>query len=228
MKKIKNADSMPHTWVGMEIQPGEQYEIQGFEEGRWANNSHLLIDIAIGKAVVNNGTSDIYDVAQAINHLKDGIAKPVEIQKQPEPYPFAQPTHRTKRSATNSLVGCPINTSTTIDFLLTEERYASGGCLIVENAQFGDYMTAEVCDIDGIIPSIYRTTLCENWPTVARYIEKEWIRCAGGPITIHDLDTRPLTAKITAGLYLRITYHAINAGSARQIGVNYDLTKKLV
>jgi hypothetical protein len=229
IKKIKNAAETAKTWCGQEIQPGAYYQIQTAEESRWANDSTLLVDIANVVAVVNDGTSDITNVNDAINYLKSNIPTSVEISAyEVEPPPFAQPTYRTKKDATASKVTVAPGESESADFLLTAERYVSGGTLIVKNGGFEDYVTAEVYDTDGVIPSPYRATLCENWPTVALYIVKSWLEYEGNTYTAHRIDTRPLNAKITAGLYLRVTYYAANdSGSNREVLINYDLTKKL-
>jgi hypothetical protein len=155
------------------------------------------------------------------------------ITSQPDPAPFALPTFRTKRNATASHITVASNSDEEIQFLLTSERYVSGGDLIVENAEFGDYITAEVEDIDGVIPEAYRAALCEAWPVVSSYIEKEYVRVAtpgsvqAGSVTTHSINTYPLNAKITAGLYLCIHYYAVNSGLSRRLVVNYHLTKKL-
>jgi len=152
---------------------------------------------------------------------------PVEVKIQPEQQPFAQPTFRTKRDALASPVSCAINTATDISFKMTEERYVSGGALIVSGAEFGDWIEASVEDPDGIIPSIARPSICENWPTVSRYIDKAFVEVANGSISVHKIDTYPLNAKIPINLYLSVKYHAVNSGSARSVAVNYTLTKKL-
>jgi hypothetical protein len=166
-------------------------------------------------------------------YLLNNQPQSVNIVSAPEPEPFAIPSYRTKRNATASIVTIEPSNTQTIDFKLTAERYVSGGCLVIENAEFGDYCTAEVIDIDGVIPEIYRSTMCENYPTVAMYIEKEFIKVktpgtvTAGSITQHEIDTYPLHAKITPGLYLRVTYTAVNSGLNRRAVVNYHLTKKL-
>jgi len=140
--------------------------------------------------------------------------------------PFSLPTFRTKLNATPAVVTISPNTNDDIQFLLTEERYATGGTLIVKNAELGDYFTAEVEDVDGIIPAPYRAALCEAWPVVSAYIEKQFVEVQG-TYTNMKIDTYPLNAKLTAGLYLCIHYYAINSGSDREVAVNYRLTKKL-
>lgn len=157
----------------------------------------------------------------------------VTVAALPEPLPFAQPTYRTKRDATDILTIAK-NTSAVMDFLLTEERYISGGELVVENAEFGDYITASVYDVDSVIPAPYRAALCEAWPVVATYLIKRYIsvRTPGsvvaGSVSENTINTYPLNARITAGIYLRFTYFAVDAGLTRRCIVNYHLTKKLV
>ena len=140
--------------------------------------------------------------------------------------PFAVPTYRTKYNATQSWVDVQPEAIITNDFHLTAERYVAGGQLLIQNASKGDYVTAEVCDVDGVIPAPYRAALCENYPTVALYVERWWVNPTAEFITI-DLDTAPLNAKISAGLYLRVTYCAAAGGSTRSLAINYKLTKKL-
>lgn len=55
----------------MTIQPAEYYEIQPEELQKWQNDSKVLSDIASGAGIMNDGSSDITDVAKAINFLKE-------------------------------------------------------------------------------------------------------------------------------------------------------------
>ena len=219
---IKNVDTVSHTYNGQVIAASSQYTIQSqAEQMAFAASDILLAHISSGLAVINNGTADISGISTQISYLLGGS---VGVTSLPEALPFAQPTYRTKRSAVASVSSCAINTSQAIDFQLTAERYVSGGKILVENAEFGDYVTASVYDLDSLIPSPYRAALCEAWPVVGEYIVKEFI----DPLTQSvEVNTYPLNAKLTAGLYLRVTYFAINAGSTRNIAVNYYLTKKL-
>lgn len=156
----------------------------------------------------------------------------VAVQSIPDPTPFAQPTYRTKRNA-SGVVACALNVTTVVDFQMTSTLYVSGGMLIIENAEFGDYVTAEVYDTDGVIPAPYRAALCEAWPSVAIYVLKLFIpvRVPGsvqaGSVSQIEINTYPLNAKITPGLYLRMSYTAVNSGLGRRVGMNYYLAKKL-
>lgn len=71
IKKIKNADTVTHTWVGQEILAGAYYTIQATQENKWANDDVLLTAIGDGLALVNDGTNDISGIANQINYLKD-------------------------------------------------------------------------------------------------------------------------------------------------------------
>lgn len=150
----------------------------------------------------------------------------VQVSSLPEPQPFAQPTYRTKRDATASWVDCLENADTPIDFTMAQERYVSGGDIIIKDAKEGDWISAEVMDTLGVIPAPYRAALCEAHPVVASYIPKMWIEPKEG-YKMFSIDTYPLNAKISAGLVLRITYHSSAIAGTRKIAVNYHLTKKL-
>lgn len=224
IKKIKNNDSILHVWCGQEVQPGEYYTIQSTEELTWGNDATLLVAIANSLAIVNDGSSDITDINSAINYLKGNLPADVNSTIIAQP-PFAEPLYRVKNNSTDAIIECQVNEEINIDFAIgNQDRYISGGTLILLNHEMGDHVSAEVYDKDGIIPAPYRAALCEAHPTVAKYVEKQWI-CPGNCCI--SFDTRPLNAKIPAGLYLRITYHAANSGTARKIAVNYNLQKKL-
>jgi hypothetical protein len=177
-------------------------------------------------SLVKNGEADVLDFETNYKALANQKVGGGDL------FPFAIPTHRTKRNAVTGpeITGatkCLKNASTEIKMKLTQELFASGGCLIIKNADFGDYVTAEVEDHDSIIPAAYRPALCEAWPLVSSYIEKEYIEYKGDLYTIHKLDTKPLAAKISSNLYLCLHYFAINTGIDREVLVNYSLSKKL-
>ena len=211
----------------------------------WPIESYLYInqEIPVGFSIMteeeitllksNNQAS--YDAWLAPKMTAAPIPAPnnVAIISMPAPEPFAVPTFRTKRNAIANIVSVNAGTSAYIDFILPAERYISGGTIMAENAELGDYVIATVEDSNGLIPEIYRAILCEAYPIASTYIEKEFIEVTtpgsivNGSITVHDVSTYPLNAKITQGLCLRITYYAANSGLTRRIGVNYHLTKKL-
>lgn len=149
-----------------------------------------------------------------------------EVLKQPDPAPFAQPLYRTKRMKTSAIETVAPGSEVEILFKLTSELWTHGGAMVVKNAEIGDYIYAEVEDIDGVIPAPYRAATCEAWPVVASYIIGEWVELQG-QYSIHRIDTSPLVAKISSGLYLSFHYIATSAGASREVGINYYMNKKL-
>ena len=84
-KWIKNDSGGNKTWVGQLVVDQAYYEIQSHEETLWSSNSVLLTDIASGDAIVaksDSGTDDIADVNSAIDYLKDGSPKTVDLVTQ--------------------------------------------------------------------------------------------------------------------------------------------------
>lgn len=223
--QIKNIDSVSHVWAGMTIESNATYTIPTLtEELAFANDSNFITALSTSKAQVIDAGVVVSDIATAIGMLRKDINK-VEVTSTP---PFAEPLYRTKRDGTSQWHTCPSNTATIIDYQLTAERYVTGGEIIFKNAKEGDYITAQIYDKDSIIPSPYRAALCENWPDVATYLIKKWLKpTETDKYDSFMIDTYPLNAKISAGLYLRVTYHASTEASDRKIAVNYHLTKKL-
>lgn len=138
MKKIKNADSIQHTWVGQIIEPAAYYEIQPGEEMKWGNDSTLISAIGAGTAVVNNGSEDITDVNLAITHLKDGFAKEVvtQLEKPDKDLLLA--------SASASFVGdvCTLQIKIPGELGDFSARYVAGGYAFTNIFGWGDRVTA--------------------------------------------------------------------------------------
>jgi len=218
IKLYNNTDS-EQVWGGIAVdtasysEPLSSFDLEILKENQKVNQDMWSEPV---KLIINDGDNDL-SCSEGSAYLKGDCTKITEIP------PFAAPDYRTKDNATPSILTIEANSTGTIDFPIASELYVSGGDLIIENALLGDYVTAEVRDIDNLIPEAFREALCEDHPTVAKYIEKKWI-C---PIHGCSIDTRPLNAKISQGLYLRVTYTAIDSGSDRKLGVNYRLTKKL-
>lgn len=149
----------------------------------------------------------------------------VIVQEQP---PFSAPSYRTKRKGATEFLSMAPSTEQIIDFLITEERYVHGGIIVFDGTEVGDTVTGEVVDIGnsgaGVIPEPYRAALCEAWPVVANYLDHEPLPPGKG---YREINTYPLNAKITPGLYLRIKINTCAGGGTRKIGLGYYLTKKL-
>lgn len=77
IKIIKNVSLQEYSWVGQNFPSGYEHTIPESEYSLWAKDSILLIAIANGIAVVNNGTSDIADINEAIDYLKGPQTQPI-------------------------------------------------------------------------------------------------------------------------------------------------------
>jgi hypothetical protein len=221
MVTVKNIDSISHTWGGLLLSPDSEYEPILAEQKILSMDSVFILDLSANKAEVKQD-GIVLSVSTAISILS-GQDYTVKVSSLP---PFAEPNYRTKRDSTSSWATCLEDQDTSIDFILAEERYVTGGEIIYKNAKQGDYLSASVYDIYGGIPELYRSSLCENHPVVASYLVKKWLKPTDGYDSFM-IDTYPLNAKITAGLSLRVTYHASAIAGDREVAINYHLTKKL-
>lgn len=192
-----------------------QYAEDDFTYVVYAVDGTLILETLIDKTISSTEKTEFETTYKATANQKLGL----------DQEPFALPSYRTKLNCSNIVTIAP-DTNVSLDYQITQERFVTGGTLIVKGAQFGDYVTASVYDKDGIIPAPYRSVLCENHPVVAEYVEKHWIEATSENI-IMSINTYPLNAKISAGLYLRLNYFAVGGSSDRQAAVNYKLTKKL-
>lgn len=222
--KIKNLTGEITTLHGHEFQVNEIYTISDALRISWSTSDDVVSAIVNEDFEIHSDSGAVSGSSNQLDWLKNYMPHVMEIEKTP---PFANPTHRTKRHAISAPVTCAKNSSTNVEYQLTYDKYCKGGTVIVKNADFGDYLTACVYDKDSVIPEAYRSAMCEDWPTVSVYIEKEYVEYLGNTYTVHRISTHPLTAKITAGLYVRLTYHAIDSGVDRTVVMNCDMTKEL-
>jgi hypothetical protein len=188
-------------------------------------------DLSAGEETTLNGLV----TAHTGEDLPDDYVATVQLEALPEPEPFAKPSFRTKRNKTAAWQTITEGQTVDLDFLLTEERYVSGGEIIYKGAKEGDYVKASVMDVfnGGVIPAPYRPAnvgICENWPLVNEYINGEWIvpNNTNEEYKSKIINTYPLNAKITPYLVLRVTYTASAEAGERHVAVNYHLTKKLL
>ena len=220
--KVKNKDAVACTWGGLAFAANEERIIEDSDLESLRKDTQFMHDVADSLAEISSESSTFTDPIKAWDYIQ-GSQIEAKVVEQPEQHPFASPDYRTKMAKTPSMVNIAPGSSEVIDLVITEERHVAGGKLILKNAEFGDYVSAEVIDLNNVIPEIYRPVICENHPTVAKYVEGMWIE----PGKKNEIDTKPLNAKITAGLVLRVTYYATTEGGNRSCGINYYLTKKL-
>ena len=199
----------------------EIYQIPDVDRIIWCENCSVLQAIADGLLCVGNSEGYFSTIYEQLDWLKDRAPSHVLVD---ETVPFSNPTHRVKRNCSSQIISISPNSSGELSLLMSEERYTNGGEMLYENAEWGDYIEAAIVDKDGVIPEAYRASLCESYPIVSQYVEKVWINPNS---TVMRMDTHPLTAKISAGLYINIIYYAVNSGTTRKVAVNFFLAKKL-
>jgi hypothetical protein len=211
---IRNVDSVPHTYAGMEIAASDQYEIQSQELSRWANDSLLLTHIATGIAVVNDGSSDITDISRAINYLKD------IPNLDSDGYPIIR-----TRAFNNTdgylfrgvgVIGEAVaNSVSNIDYRLTEERWINEAQLILMNHNFTDSIKFQVVDVDNVLgygAGLVLNEFATNWQISSSKQDQGTVRV-------------DYPARILANLYIRIVY--TNTGNSTvSVKCNFFLHKK--
>lgn len=215
MKKIKNASGTDGTWCGQLIVSTEYYELQATEYSKWANDSTVLTDIGSGDLVVNNGTSDIADVATAINFLKDIVLSDTDGTPLVRTKPLANTDNFLFRGTgfTNTATK---NSTTNIDYKLPEDRFINGLELILKNHVFGDTVCLKVVDVDNILGYGAGVVLNQFGYTWNVYDDRQ----NQGIILI------PYPAKILKDLYIRLTYVSHGTTDDVQVGANVFFHKK--
>jgi hypothetical protein len=145
-----------------------------------------------------------------------------------ETAPFALPAYRTFWDNVDCDEGIEILAGETvvIDYFVPLNVYGYGGQIIVKDGVLGDQMV-DACayDIDGIVPEVSRSRF-PNYPVLSKYVDKVYLPITG-QISLYIMDTRPLIAGIISGLYLRMSYKAVNSGTARRVWINYTMLEKL-
>jgi hypothetical protein len=171
-----------------------------------------------------NSDHEILLESVAIDESFDVSGNFVEVVKLPESQPFSAPTFRTKRDSSETILEMIESETKEIILEINEERFIHGGEIVFVGSKIGDYFEAEVCDPNGVIPEDIRSTICENWPIVTKYVNRQWLPDGSGLLQVV---TKPLNAKIPQGLFLKILFKTCQKLGQREFGVNYYLTKKL-
>lgn len=105
------------------------------------------------------------------------------------------------------------NSTTDIDFKVTgDAEYVQGGQIIFENAAWGDYITAQVVDVDNVLGYGAGTVLNE-------YIKKRYLH----PDLKHSELEVPYAGKVPQNCYLRIKYVSVGTVLDVNVAVNYSL-----
>lgn len=107
------------------------------------------------------------------------------------------------------------NSTTNIDFKVTVDNiFINGGLILYKNANWGDYITAQVVDIDNVLG--YGANL-----VLQEYITKWYVHPDDKELKIL-LD---YAGKIPINTYLRIKYTSTGVVTDVDIAVNYALHK---
>ena len=212
--RIKNNDTIAHTWVGQTISPSQYYTIQSTEYVSWSSNSILLAAIASGTAVVNDGTSDYTDLSAAIDFLKGNTISAV-ITSQPSVTVSATPAFGSKTITVSGVtkklyarnVGfqAPLTAGANIvDYTATFAWSKLLGAEVI-NSEALDTIDLKVYDTATGTYSGYPNALLNQFAYSVNLPKDYYIRMAN------------FDADIYVGLIIRVTYTSV---SAKTIGIN--------
>lgn len=146
-KYIKNNTQDIKVWLGQTVAVDEYYLIPSDKEIYWANDVDVLVDIANLEAIVaktDDSTTDILDINDAINYLKDNIPKTVESLNQPffsKKLSTGQKVFKRLHGISSSVSGAPDN----IDFVIPYDVCKITGIEII-NTELGDKVNFKVYD----------------------------------------------------------------------------------
>lgn len=209
MKKFKNNKQIADVWLGQEIQPNNYYEISTLELINWQNNSKVLADLGSGDGIINNGTSDILDVAKAINYLLDNSTKTVFSEQ----YPFAQKItkdgkklFRRKHGVKKTIAA---NSTDTIDFIVPYALVKINKAEII-NCIAGDTVSLKI--YDNAVGTI---------STVPNYLLNQF----GFDVVMPDgmyADESNYEAELIQGMKIQLVY-TNNSTTSREVGLNITL-----
>jgi len=165
VKKIKNADTITHTWCGQDVLAGQYYTLLDFENEEFSTNKKLITDIANGIAVVSNGNVDITNISSAIDYLKDTRIKHIDGRDsiQTSARPIGTRTYFTGRGDDRTTptdvgggnhmelihtIGDPLTQDVYIDFNCENNKtYLNGARINYTNAQYS-------CVSASIVPEV--------------------------------------------------------------------------
>jgi len=217
-KWIKNNSGVTKTYVGQQIADQAYYEIQYDEVGKWSHHSPLITDISNGDAIVakdDSGTTDIADVSEAIDHLRDEA--PTVIDTNSPVHLFALTEAANLRARLVGIFNKTIakNSTTDHDWVVphtayngtNKQSYMDGIEYYAKDAEVGDKMTFQVIDKDGVGVAL-------GWYDQATfdaignlYVADEFGTNWG--VMPNQNTIRLYKAKLVPGLYIRIKYTSV-------------------
>lgn len=77
---VKNISGGVFTLMGKEFTVDESWQLPDNLRSEWANDSSVIVAIAAGNVILNDGASDISDIAKQISYIKNGLPSEVTTQ----------------------------------------------------------------------------------------------------------------------------------------------------
>lgn len=205
MKRVKNAKQAADSWTGQQIEPGEYYTIESFELGRWQNDAKVIVDIALGNLIMNDGTSDITDAAAALRFLKD------EPPKTADGYIITSPTFENVGNLApvwrGSLHQAPANTLSFFDESVNnQQKLREGWFKILSGGQIGDYIECSIIDKDDVLGlfAMFNLQVGQDVLELKKYIRTEYFSPEYRGRQEFKSDA---VSELMAGLYVRVAYY---------------------
>lgn len=214
MIKFKNNKQTMDTWCGMEIQPSAYYTIEPIEYNVWRNNSKVLSDIGSGDLIVNDGTSDITDVASAINYLKDNEPKRVitAFEENDKRLKCAKSTATFANNVCSASIEIP-----------SGGRWIAGGYSFTDAFYAGDMIkTCQIVDVNNILGYGANTVLATYEDADTAATNQGWYFEPHSAGTGY-LEIEPIGgyAFIPEGLFLVTSFEKEQSSTATKVFVNY-------
>lgn len=116
-------------------------------------------------------------------------------------------------AASAALAVATKNATTNLDHKITKDNsYLNGGRFIYQNAEWGDFISCQIVDVDNILGYGAGTVL-------KTYIEKWYIH----PNETHAVCELPYAGHVPKNLYLRVKYTSVGTTNDVNMAINYHL-----
>ena len=214
--KIKNTDTISHTWGGRLFAASEEYTLESGEEKSFKADTTFMSDVSGGIATVGNG-SEYFDAIKGWDYLIGIIPHKVER------IAVADPNGKRARLVGTHSSTAVANTTTKVDWLIPQLTYAGqnmnsvfdGIQYYAKDSNMGDKLDFLVIDKDGtgvtlgLYPQAYYDAYKDvNGELVVEQFGDGWYVA---PNSLEDIIL--YKAALLTGLYIRASYtntHASN------------------
>lgn len=214
--KVKNNDSVSHTWVAKTLSASEEYTLSVDEFNQWASNDTFLAAITAGQAIIGDASQYFTSTAEMISHLQGDTPRNVNLQNTIETSGVKNPNGMRARliGIMNSTVTA--DTTKDIDWLcpqlqyngVDKKSYFDGIQYYAKDAEIGDKASFQVVDKDGVgvVLGWYDQATFDAMGNL--YVVEEfgdsWFMI---PNTMEDLML--YKASVVPGLYIRMKYTSV-------------------